>query len=314
MSENKCFLKFAQIQIGGDVKYVVYLDVFFFVNFFMDFIILRIYTHIFEPQTTGFRCVAAGLTGSFLACISLLIPYERVVFRLLYAYVFIAVILNLIVCRKKTIKKIVKGVVIIYGITIFMGGAVNLLYSYTYLGFFLKNYINILMAGPVNIFRLITYTGVSYMMLTCIWKIIMKNKRKYEYVDVVLKLNDKSICLKGLIDTGNSLKDPYTGARVHVVQAGRLNKIISREQMVSLHYRLVPFNSLGNSNGIIEVINMDSMTVEKKDSMGNIVAEYTENNPAVGLYSGKFTKTDEYEILLGGEINNYIETKEINHK
>ena len=78
----------------------------------------------------------------------------------------------------------------------------------------------------------------------------------------------KRVEIHAIIDSGNLLKEPITGASVIVVEKEKLEKIIDKEILDNLQkilsgeyeilskeymskFRLIPFSSLGKQNGML---------------------------------------------------------------
>ena len=121
------------------MKYVIYIDVFFCVNLVMDFLILKLVSLYIKPQTTYIRCVLGAALGSFLSVLSLLISYENIIWHMLFSYIFIAVAMVVGTFGLGKWQELIKRCIVLYVITIFLGGLINFLYSYTYMGVFLQN-------------------------------------------------------------------------------------------------------------------------------------------------------------------------------
>lgn len=86
----------------------------------------------------------------------------------------------------------------------------------------------------------------------------LEQKRVYgshEY-QVDLRLGKKELHLKGYLDSGNQLRDIYTGNAVHIITEKRILELYEGRE---LPVRLVPYMVLGNTNGLIRVVTIDEM-------------------------------------------------------
>lgn len=300
------------IERTGDnvMKYIIYMDVFFIVNLVMDTVLLKLASLLIKPQTTFIRCLAGAAVGSLLTCLSLLLSYENMVVHMLISYIFIVTVIVLVTYGKCSGKQILKRAGWLYLVTILMGGAMNLVYDYTYFGYVLRGIFSAVYANPVNLFRMCTFTGVSYMILLLLIKFINYMKTSSELVMVRIDMKGESVVLKGLIDTGNSLKDPYFGKNVHIAECEALQRILEGVDIHQEKYRLVPFHSLGKKNGLVEVIEFDEIEIwdydnadSEADSKKNVI--YMEKKPAIGLYHGSLSCKKEYEVLLNRVVGSY---------
>ena len=89
--------------------------------------------------------------------------------------------------------------------------------------------------------------------------------------DVKLYFKDKSLVLRGLLDTGNNLYDPIFGKPVNVIEYSSIIKLLSEEDADyikkiidnnqgltvsnnSLNVFMIPFKSIGKKNGLLPAI------------------------------------------------------------
>ncbi len=287
------------IKVGKKMKYIIYLDVFFAINMVMNLIILYGTAHFVKPQTTFLRCVLGATLGSVLAIVSLHLSYDNMLAHTLITYIFTAGIMVYATYGRSAISVFFKRVGCLYAVTVILGGAMNLIYSYTYFGYIVQGFFTTIYANPINIWKLIVFTGLAYVILNAIGVMFTEKKRHHNYMKVALTICDKKVELTGLIDTGNTLICPYYGKAVHVVSLESVKDILEGVDVYSKKYRLVPFNSLGASKGMLEVIECDEINVYRhKDSI------YYEKYPAIGIYKGKLTDSKEYEMLLHSIVEN----------
>lgn len=94
-------------------------------------------------------------------------------------------------------------------------------------------------------------------------------------------------------DSGNLLQDPYNGRPVNILQAKLAEQIFAEE---SNYMRLVPYCSLGNTNGLLSVCDAEKMNIylgEKRLEVKPAVFGIAEE----GLLEGK-----EYDVILQASI------------
>ena len=281
------------------MRYVIYIDVFFFVNLVMDFLILKLAALYIKPQTTFIRCMLGAVCGSALSAISLLISYENMILHMFFSYIFIAIAMVYTTFGRCGLKDIVKRSVVLYMITIFMGGVINFIYSYTYMGYILQQ-ILVGMRRGINILWIIIATAVAYICLDALVCFFRRNKLSNMKVMVRLSFKDKTKIIPGLIDSGNNLYEPYTGKAVHIVQISSINELLEGVDITMEKFKLVPFSSLGKKHGLIRVISFEELCVYNEESNLQDTEDiiYVEKDAAVGLYDECLSKTGEFQILL----------------
>lgn len=94
-------------------------------------------------------------------------------------------------------------------------------------------------------------------------------------------------------DSGNLLQDPYNGRPVNILQAKMAEQIFSE---MSDYMRLVPYCSLGNTNGLLSVYDAEKMYIYMKESR-------LEVKPAVfGIAEDGLLEGKEYDVILQSSI------------
>ena len=130
----------------------------------------------------------------------------------------------------------------------------------------------------------------------------------------ILDINGKKVNIHAIIDSGNLLKDPITGASVIVVERAKLEEIIEKEILDNLQnilagnykgldkeeyiskFRLIPFSSLGKQNGMLLGIRPDYIVIVNEENEKKI------ENVIIGIYNKSLTKRGEYRGLIGVEL------------
>lgn len=286
------------------MKYVVYLDVFFLVNLVMDLIILKLAALYIKPQTTFARCLLGAICGSLLSIFSLSISYENMIIHMLFSYIFITFIMVLVSYGKSSLKQTLIRSAILYLVTIFLGGMFNFIYSFTYFGYILQSIFNGFLSS-VNMIWMLGATFVSYIILNMMNLIWRRSRSGSMLVWVIINLDGRSKSIKGLIDSGNSLTDPYTGKNVHIVTIDSIKELFDGVSVYDKGFKLIPFRSLGENNGLIKAITFDEILVYREDEkiQGTKEEIYVEKLPIIGLYNGCLSKKGEYEMLLHKSVN-----------
>ena len=261
------------------MKYVVYIDVFFAINFFMDFIILLLAKKILKPQTTIIRCFLAALAGAALSCIITVKSFKSVIMQKIFTYGVISSVMAVIGYPIKGIKAYIKCISCIYAVTIALSGIINGLYYFTGVGEF--------MLRGINIIRFIFITAAAYFITDFSVKYIKNHRagtRENDIYKVTLVFNGKSLELKGLYDSGNSLAEPIGGKPVHIAQYDKVEPLIKGVSADKTKIRLVPYKALGTDMGILKAIEIDMLKIE-------IAGEIIEiEKVLIGIYEGTLSQ------------------------
>lgn len=291
------------------MKTAVYIDVLFAINFIINFLLLLATAKISRLQFSYARVVLGSFIGAVYS-VFMFFPQIKVLYTIAakIAVSFILVAATFTIHKVRTFFK----VVLIFYITSFLFGAVCLA------GFFFTGggggtvisngifYFNL----PLRI--LIFSSFASYGVIRILWRIYRADKfRTYKKVEI--SLEGKTVCLNGLIDTGNMLKEPVTHTPVVVAQFEPLQPILPdsfKEAYATMHstpenlilnseggemasrLRIIPFSSLGNSRGMMLGFKPDFVTIDKRIS----------ENIIIGISPDILSAGANYEALINPEI------------
>ena len=224
----------------------MYIDEFIFINFIIDYIILNTYISILKINCSKRKIILSCLIGE-LSVISLFISMSNFIFILFKMIISIFMIVTI---SYNDFKTLIKNIIYFYIISFFLGGFL----------FYLKNesiinYKIVLLLVPLimNIYKYLSYN--------------LKNILTLKYKVTIYLNNGKILYLNGLMDTGNTLVEPYHNRKVIII-----NKKIDE------NFYLVPFNTI-DSSSLIKCFNPKKVYI---DGLGE------RNDISVGIIDKKF--------------------------
>lgn len=253
--------------VFGD-KMKIYLDLIFLINFAFDFLLLIVVDLILKRKSKIYRLLLGTSVGS-LSIFFLFLSFNT--FTLFLFKVFISIIMILIAFSFKNIKYFINNLLFLYTASILLGGFLyylNTTFSYKQEGmvfFYDKmsiNYIFLLIIAPIILYLYIKQNKSM--------------KTKYNnYYDLNITFKDnKYINLRGILDTGNYLKDPITNKKVIIVN----NNLIDNKYKKRLFY--VPYRSL-NHNSILSCISIKEVNIIGLGSSKNVLIGLSEKEIAI---------------------------------
>ena len=296
------------------IKITIYIDIIFLENLIMNSIILYATAIILKIRPKTIRIIISSAIGSMYGIITYVTEiqiYTSVILKAILAIIMIYVAFN-----PQNMKKMWKQVAIFY-LTSFVFGGVTLYLIY-YIkpqevfiknGVFVGEYIlKVIMLGAI----------VAFVTIKISLKIIKtKISPKDMYCKIKVKLNEKTIETRAMIDTGNLAKEPITNTPVVIVESTLLEGILPikilnnlenilggdfsqisdemKEKYIS-KFRCIPFSSLGKQNGMLLGIRADEILVETEEE------RKISNNIILGIYDKSLTKRGEYRALIGIEL------------
>ena len=290
----------------------VYLDIVFLENVLMNYIIVYATGVVIKNDCKRWRVFFASCIGAMYTVVMYLniIPiYSNIVMKII-----LSVVMVYIAFKQKSIKRLIKDLVIFYLVSFVCGGCV-----FALMYFWQPQMVQIRNGVFVGAYPLkIALIGgvIAFCVLQFSFKIVKTKLNKKDMIyDVEVIISGKSVKVKALLDTGNLLKDPITGFPVIVIENTSLNSIISKKILNNLNkilggdideltkdkefeytisrFRMIPFSSLGKQNGLLLGIKADSINILLDDKTNRV------NNAIIGIYDKSFTKNGAYTAIFG---------------
>ena len=292
----------------------VYAEQLLLENLIINYIILYATKFFTKSDTSKMRIFLASLIGSIY---TLIVFFPSVVFMLKFvAKVIVAVVIIKVAFKPKNIRSFIKLMATFHLVAFtFAGISLSLLYMTdidTHISdgiFYISNF---------KIKKLVMAIGFGLILFQLSFEYIKnKNVRADNLVCLKVIFKNKEISLKGLVDTGNSLKDPINKLPVIVVEFVALKELfpISVQEMFTEYseknldlytnllctetndfkFRLIPFKSLGKEDGMIIGFKPDKVLIEigEEDKVRELI---------IAIYNKSLSSDDEYEALLHPDI------------
>lgn len=273
----------------------------------MDLVILLIVNRIMRYHASAIRLLLSSTLGAVWSVAAVMIPDRYRLFVNLCTYfivtaLMLAVInspLNIIKARQSNkdryaltnyLKELFKGMIIMLSVACFSGGIMHMIVYYTYAGWIIRRI-------------LVTYNQLMYLILISVVVIIViarvyrTYKKNSDIYKVTVIVDNHKIMLHGIVDTGNQLTDKYTGKPVNVMDKSYFENVLYQiNDYGRLKYHFIPYRTIGNNEGIIEVITSDYMYISGKDE----TKAY--KGALIGLSDRKVSQNGEYQALINGRM------------
>ncbi len=289
----------------------IYIDVIILENLIMNYIILYATTIVSKTKVGQIRIILSSMIGTIYLVISFVSQMQ------IYSSIFLKIVLSIVMVyiafRPQDIKKLLKHLVMFYLVSFVFGGAVlSLLYFIKPQELIMKDG---LFLGTYPLKTVFLGGIVGFIIIKIAIRLI---KIKFSKTDMIynlqITLNDKEIKTKGMLDTGNLLKEPITNTPVIIVEhtllydslpkeiLNNLNNILSGdfanvpkeiEDEYAYKLKIIPFASLGKENGMLVGIKADKVIVQNEELEKKI------DKVIIGIYNKSLTKRGEYRALIG---------------
>lgn len=273
----------------------------------MDLVILLIVNRIMRYHASAIRLLLSSTLGAVWSVAAVMIPDRYRLFVNLCTYFIVTALmlaminspLNIIKARQSNkdryaltnyLKELFKGMIIMLSVACFSGGIMHMIVYYTYAGWIIRRIL-------VTYNQLIYLILISVVVIIVIARVYRTYKKNSDIYKVTVIVDNHKIMLHGIVDTGNQLTDKYTGRPVNVMDKSYFENVLYQiNDYGRLKYHFIPYRTIGNNEGIIEVITSDYMYISGKDE----TKAY--KGALIGLSDRKVSQNGEYQALINGRM------------
>lgn len=254
------------------MEQVIYLDVFFSINFLMNLLIIIVTGKILVKPIYIYKATISASIGAVYACVVAMRPLNNNIIQFLLTYIVIALIMILVSYKPISINDGIKTIVILYISTFILNGVVNTMSNFSD--------------------STVIVTILSIVVLTLSISTLISNKNSKNNIRIVtIWFKGNVVTVAALIDTGNSLTEPISHKPVSVLEAKYIKQLVENKNAEN-KFKIIPYNSVGKQGGVMKGIQVDSIQI---DDNGNILEI---KDAIVGSSSDKLSFGDEYNMLL----------------
>ncbi|MBQ7036175.1 MAG: sigma-E processing peptidase SpoIIGA [Clostridia bacterium] len=288
----------------------VYIDVLFLINFIINMPVLYLTGKIARLSPSNGRIVFGALCGALYG-VFMFFPRLSFIYGAM-AKVLFSLFVVAITFRVRGVRLYIKTVGVFYLVTFCLGGGVMALFYFTGMGqstgALIKNGILYMNLPPGVLFASV---GICYVILRIIWG-ILQNRMAQEAMHrkVGIFWNGKEVWLDALLDTGNALSEPFSGAPVIVAEMEQLLPVLPaalrfaidedgearmetiEDEAVRSRIRMIPFSSLGKEHGMLIGFRPDGAVLLENEALkdaGEVV---------VAIYTRRLAKDRSFGALL----------------
>lgn len=262
--------------------YEIFIDVFFLINMVLDYFLLRIVNRFLKCSATRFRSFLGSILGALGVCLIIIWPGKNIILNTILVHVVINTIMVKFGCKIKNWRTLVQGILLLYAASFLCGGALMLLRQYT---------------GPVGLKAFLFLSAISYLMITAGIQVYTYLKRRVSHIyDVVLYADGKYKEVKGLYDTGNRLKDPFSRKPVSIVDGSVARELFPSDAIEEFRPHYIPFKSVGCDHGVILTVTLSSMCLKGEG------AELVIDHPVIALAQDSSSFSGDYQMILNPDL------------
>ncbi len=288
----------------------VYVDILILTNFIADYFLLLLTAFMSSVEVKRWRL----LLGAGAAALSSLLIFAPEMSLALEIPVKLAVSLVIVFVAFgfANLKRYIKATLVFYAANAILAGGAMLVWSvFAPRGLVVRNGAVFYNISPVV---LIVTCAAVYVISLVVSKMISRRRSRGREYSVVLEFEGKKAEVKGIVDSGNMLRDAISGSPVIVCDFDKVSclldselKEIMKKQNFELgfysaittsryknRFRVIPFESVGGS-GVMAALVMDRAVITsagEKREIPDIIVAVTHKKIAGG----------EFDVLLNPEL------------
>lgn len=267
------------------MRYIFYVDIYFIQNFMMKVAVLYLSLYCNKKITeivrirTLLKISIASFIGTIIEIVGLIFGGSYTIFVICTHLFEVPFMVHLVLGKEKQgmMQVIISG----YFFMMLINSVLEVLWNQfgehgSYIFYLLFS------CGAVNI-------GVR------IWRNYSRMQKGI--FQVQLRHQGKQMQTNGFYDSGNRLRDPYTQRGVHIVSEQILFTLITTSDKEIIEKPVyIPYQSLGNETGMLEVYYIDELMIEGEKERSII------QNCPVGVTKDNLFEGKNYEIILNEEV------------
>ncbi|MGN0405623.1 MAG: sigma-E processing peptidase SpoIIGA [Bariatricus sp.] len=261
------------------MQYEIYLDVFFLVNFSMDYLILLAVRRALKCTATHGYVLLGAFTGAFAASAVICLPVHPAV-RILMMHLLVNSFMLLISLRPASVPEFLREWILLYMVSFLMGGIMT--WARQLLGAYFREGV-LGFALTVCSYCLLC-RGLDF--LEMMWKLRACKCR------VTLYFRENVCTFQAVIDSGNSLYDTLSRKPVHIIDKKAMKELTGQEKIQFIRY--IPYCTIQEKESVLPVFTIDKMCIRGKH--GKIIEA-----PLLGLSAQDRFNDGNYDVILHPE-------------
>lgn len=289
---------------GGEAPRVTvtfYLDVFFIINFVMDYLLLLLVKQILHLPTPGksvqgkylrryLRLLMAAAAGGTWACVMVFLPGMPGWMEWGLTWFFAGSMMVLLAFGRKPFREFFRSLLALWLVSAAAGGVFGLVGDMVPAAWYLAG------LRPAGQWQFpaaaCVAAGIFFGGRACADYFREKTRMQEHLCQVTLHYRGNTKTVKALWDTGNQLYEPYGHQPVHVITYEACRGLCGQVSRVIY----IPFRSVGTGYGMLPGIQVDEMDVVRE---GKLVKCY--EKPWLAISREPLSSRHQYEMLLHGE-------------
>ncbi len=260
--------------------YKLYIDSVFVMQLILNLYLLSLAGKVLRCTATHVRIWLGAFLGAFLICMILILPIGSVSVRILLGAVPVSMSMMYVTFHIK-LRLLFRSSLVMAGCGFFIGNIM----------IWILNHFRIPVNRPAGMAGMLFLGYLGYGVCVFLVRRLQKGREQMERT-VLIPLPDtgKKVQVKALVDTGNHLVEPVSGAPVCIISqklATRLGACLVPEK-----YHVIPYTSVGKKRGILPGYELPVLYIEEP------YQELRKENVMIAVCNAGISPDSSYQMIL----------------
>ncbi len=261
--------------------YKLYIDSVFILQLSTNLFLLSLAGQMMRRTATRRRIWLGAAVGAGMSCLGLLLPVFSMGVRLLLFAVPVSMCMMCLTYRIYGVRDLLKASLVMASAGFFLGGVM----------IWILNRLRFVMKGNGGLFLTLAVGALSYLILrVLLFRFMKKREENLRTVCFYVPALGQEVRVKALVDTGNHLTDPISGAPVSVISEKMARCLASCLTQEKFH--AIPYRSVGKKNGILSAYELPEMGIEEAGYM------LRREHVIVAVCDTGISERSEYQMIL----------------
>lgn len=280
---------------------VVYADILLIVNTYVNYMLLRLSAVICKNRFSTIRLCLASALGSLY---SFIILYDIPNFITAISRIAFAAVMILIAFKIPSFKDFLRLFAVFFCVNFAFAGIMFAVWNFICPQQMYYN--NTIVYFNINALSLFVLTALCYALIKAVTTIAGFKTPSDTIYEIEIKIENTEFSCRGFLDTGNSLKEPFSSFPVIIAyekitdSSGMQIHTLFEKHSDTL--RVIPYNAI-KSPGILKAIKPERVTLKKGRTVYILTDVY------IALTDQKIHQGD-FGALFGKDVFNFAEKKE----
>lgn len=267
----------------------IYIDVLIVLNIYINYFLLLTVSQFTHTPLRKRRCILASAYGSLFSL--LILAPQLNTFLNLFIKTVACVSITAVAFGVRSLKRLLKNTLVFLGVNFIFAGAVYAVYSCFEPEFLYTSNFGVYIDFSMTV--LIITTALLYFLIS-ILKYFFSGGDIQECT-IIVRYDGRERVMNGLADTGNSLRDYFTGVPVMICSQEDFSSLTGYSgdgDSVPRGFRLLPCSTV-SADGLIPVFRPDEVTIRN-----DLTGETKKVNVMLGVGNSNGRAIFNPEILL----------------